>query len=144
MSFLFVNKTLRLNIFKIRAAINLEISVFVICAEAIIYLLLFNLHDFTFKNRFLRNYLYPSVLTKIFLFKLWQQEDLKRAKKLYFMYYFPVVIIFFSTGLCKPPFSTYDFGKTSLLSFCVLVFEFNIFSKTYYCIIREYNQSCAL
>ena len=28
---------------------NVEISVFVICAEAIMYLLLYNLHDCTFK-----------------------------------------------------------------------------------------------
>ena len=29
---------------------NAKISVFVICVEAIIYLLLYNLHDFTFKR----------------------------------------------------------------------------------------------
>ena len=30
---------------------NIEISVFIICIEAIIYLLLYNLHDCTFKER---------------------------------------------------------------------------------------------
>ena len=29
---------------------NAKISVFVICAEEIIYLLLYNLHDYTFNN----------------------------------------------------------------------------------------------
>ena len=31
---------------------NAKISVFVICGEAIIYLLLCNLHDFTFNNNY--------------------------------------------------------------------------------------------
>ena len=39
MSFLFVNKTLRLNNLKTRTAKNVKISVFDICAKAIIYLL---------------------------------------------------------------------------------------------------------
>ena len=43
--FLFVNKTLRLNNF-----MNAKISVFVIFVEAVIYLLLYNLHDCTFNN----------------------------------------------------------------------------------------------
>ena len=34
---------------KTRTAMNAKISVFVICVEAIIYLLLYNLHDCTFK-----------------------------------------------------------------------------------------------
>ena len=46
---LFINKTLRLNNVKIRTAINAKNSVFVICVEAIIYLLLYNLRDCTFK-----------------------------------------------------------------------------------------------
>ena len=37
---LFVNQTLRLNNFKTRTDMNAKISVFVICVEAIIYLLL--------------------------------------------------------------------------------------------------------
>ena len=32
-------------------AMNAKISVFIICAEAIIYLLLYNLHDCTFKDK---------------------------------------------------------------------------------------------
>ena len=46
--FLLLNKTLRLNNLKTRTATNAKISVFVICVEVIIYLLLCNLHDFTF------------------------------------------------------------------------------------------------
>ena len=38
---------LRLNNLKTRAAINAKISLFVICVEAIIYLLLYNLDDCT-------------------------------------------------------------------------------------------------
>ena len=48
MSFLFIKKTLRFDDLKIGTAINAKISVFVICVEAIIYLLLRNLHDCTF------------------------------------------------------------------------------------------------
>ena len=49
MSFLLINKTLRLNNLKTTTAMNAKISVFVICVEAIIYLLLYNLHGCTFK-----------------------------------------------------------------------------------------------
>ena len=45
--FLFINKKLRLNNLKTRIAVNAKISVFVICVEAIIYLLLYDLHDCT-------------------------------------------------------------------------------------------------
>ena len=45
MSFLFINKTLRLNKLKTRLIKNAKISAFVICVEVIIYLLLYNLHD---------------------------------------------------------------------------------------------------
>ena len=49
MSFLSINKTLWLNNFNTRTAMNPNFSVFVIiCAEAIMYLLLYNLHDCTF------------------------------------------------------------------------------------------------
>ena len=44
-----MNETLRLNNSKTRTAMNAKISVFVNCVEAIIYLLLYNLHDCTFK-----------------------------------------------------------------------------------------------
>ena len=46
---LFINKTFRLNNLKNRTAMNVKISVFVICVEAIIYSLLNNLYDCTFK-----------------------------------------------------------------------------------------------
>ena len=48
--FLFINKALRLNNIKTRTAMDAKISVFVICVKAIIYLLLYNLHDCTFKK----------------------------------------------------------------------------------------------
>ena len=41
-----MNKTLQLNNLKTRIAMNAKISVFVICVEAIIYLLLCNLTQF--------------------------------------------------------------------------------------------------
>ena len=44
---MFINKTLRLNNSKTRKAMNAKISVFVVCVEAIIYLLLYNLHGCT-------------------------------------------------------------------------------------------------
>ena len=46
--FSFINKTLRLNNLKTGRAMNVTISVFVICIEAIICWLLYNLHDCTF------------------------------------------------------------------------------------------------
>ena len=49
MSFLFINKTLRLSNSTTRAAVNAKISEFITCVEAIIYLLLYNLHDCNFK-----------------------------------------------------------------------------------------------
>ena len=45
-----MNKTLRLNNLKTRTATNAKISVFFICVEAIIYLLLYNLHECTFNH----------------------------------------------------------------------------------------------
>ena len=50
MSFLFINRTLLFNNLKTRTAMKAKISVFVICVEAIIYLLLYNLHDNIFKE----------------------------------------------------------------------------------------------
>ena len=49
-----MNKILRLNNLKTRTATNAKSSVFVICGEAIIYLLLYNLHDCTFKDFYTR------------------------------------------------------------------------------------------
>ena len=57
---------------------------------------------------------------------IWKSFFRKGATKLYFMFYFRVVIILFSTGLYKSAFSTYDFGKTSFSSFCVLVFRVSV------------------
>ena len=45
MSFPFIDKTLRLINLKTRRAMNVKTSVSVICVEAIIHLLLYNLHD---------------------------------------------------------------------------------------------------
>ena len=39
------------------------------------------------------------------------------------MHYSCVVIVLSGTGLYQSAFSTYSFGKTKLLSFCVLVFH---------------------
>ena len=50
MSFLFIKKFLYLNNLKTRTDMSARISVFVICVEAIIYLLLYNLHDCTFND----------------------------------------------------------------------------------------------
>ena len=47
---------------------NAKISVFVICAAAIIYLLLYNLHDHTFKNTYFEKHLpTPASVDIIFL-----------------------------------------------------------------------------
>ena len=61
---LFINKALRFINLKTRTAINAKISVFLICVEAIIYLLLYNLHDCTFKFSLL------SVTCKLFQFQV--------------------------------------------------------------------------
>ena len=47
--FLVISKTLWLNKLKNGTAMNAKLSVFVICIEAIIYMLLYNFHDCTFK-----------------------------------------------------------------------------------------------
>ena len=69
--FLFVNKTLGVNNFKTWTDMNAKISVFVICVEAIIYLLLYHLHDCTFKNfaKFLRMPFFIEHLRWLFLYK---------------------------------------------------------------------------
>ena len=48
-----MNEILRFNNLKTGTARNAKISVFVICFEAIIYLLLYNLHDCAFKESLL-------------------------------------------------------------------------------------------
>ena len=49
-AYLIINKTFRLNNVRTRTAMNAKISVFVISVEAIIYLLLYDLHDCSFKG----------------------------------------------------------------------------------------------
>ena len=46
---MFINKNLQLNNSKTKTAVNAKMSIFVICVEVIIYLLLHNLHDCIFK-----------------------------------------------------------------------------------------------
>ena len=53
-------------------------------------------------------------------------SDIYINSKFYFMYYIRVVIILLSTGLYKSAFLTYDFGKTSFSSFCVLYFRVSV------------------
>ena len=51
MSFLLINKTLRLNNLKTWTAMNAKMPVFVIFVDVIIYVLLNNLHDCTFNGK---------------------------------------------------------------------------------------------
>ena len=55
--FLFINKTSPLINLKTSTAMNAKISVFVICVEAIMNLLLYNFHDWTFNSSFWLSYL---------------------------------------------------------------------------------------
>ena len=48
MSFSFINKNLWVNNLKTRTATGARISVFVICVEAIINMLIYDVHDYTF------------------------------------------------------------------------------------------------
>ena len=86
MSFPFVNKNLRLNILKARTAMNEKISVFVICVETIIYLLLHNLHDCDFKGAatdmryFARSKFSRSLVHKKHFSLIWPVDD----KDMYF------------------------------------------------------------
>ena len=43
-----MNKTLRLNNLKTRTSLNAQVTVFVICVKASMYLLLYNLHGCNF------------------------------------------------------------------------------------------------
>ena len=66
MSLLFINETLRLNNLKTTTVINAKISVFIICVKAVIYLLLYDLHNCTFNSDmheiFLQHYHMKEVL----------------------------------------------------------------------------------
>ena len=61
--FLFINKILRLSNLKPRAAVNAKSAVFDIYVEAIIHLLLYNLHDCTFKDAI------PKLLKSFVIYK---------------------------------------------------------------------------
>ena len=50
MPFLLINKVLRFNNLKTRTAIYVKTQLIVICVKAIIYLLSYNLQDFTFND----------------------------------------------------------------------------------------------
>ena len=62
---LFINKTLPLNNLRNRTAMNAKISMLVICVEAIIYLLLYNMHDCTFKLSNSLRHLFAFFISKI-------------------------------------------------------------------------------
>ena len=62
---LFINKTLPLNNLRTRTAMNAKISMLVICVEAIIYLLLYNMHDCTFKLSNSLRHLFAFFISKI-------------------------------------------------------------------------------
>ena len=70
-----MNKTLRLNNLKTRTVINTKTSVFVICVEVIIYLLLYNFHACTLK--------YCPVCISI---NLWYKKKLKQIRKLSYLW----------------------------------------------------------
>ena len=74
LSFLFINKTLQINNWKTRPAMNVKISVLVICVKPIIHLLLYNLHYCTFNLIKPTCWIYvsiqPSQFHFVFLFKL--------------------------------------------------------------------------
>ena len=75
MSFLFINKTLRFNNIKTRTAMTAKISVFAICVDVIIYLLLYHLHDGTYKQKCPKTrswYNWSQVFTNIHQKCLWR------------------------------------------------------------------------
>ena len=74
-----------------------------------------------FWGKFCTSVLFNDVIFIAAIFLMVDWLWFKGATKLYFMYYFHVVIILFSKHLYKSVISTYDFSKTSFLSFCVLV-----------------------
>ena len=96
MSFLLRNNTLRPNNLKTRTAVNAKISVFVVCVEAIIYLLLHDLYGCT---------LNLSLTSNSFVFlTLKMQKRLEQTKSI------PLVFLLclkrkdlqtFKTGSCK-------------------------------------------
>ena len=57
-----IKETLQLNNLKTRTATHMRISVFVICVDAIMYLLLYNLHEGNFKKAPVANQNYSKLL----------------------------------------------------------------------------------
>ena len=75
--FSFINKTLWLNNLKIRRAANATMSVFVVCVEAVIYWLLYNLHGCTF------NVFMSMRSFRCFFFVYFEQIDFKQVNTLW-------------------------------------------------------------
>ena len=102
LSFLFINKTLRLSSLKARTAMNAKVSVFVICAEVSIYLLSHNLHDCTFNNFCFTCQITPEVVArKCYVKKLFVEFLQKSQKNTDFMYRSSRSQMFFKTGSQK-------------------------------------------
>ena len=99
MTFLLRNNTLRPNNLKTRTAVNAKISVFVVCVEAIIYLLLHDLYGCT---------LNLSLTSNSFVFlTLKMQKRLEETKSIplvFLLYLKRKDLQTFKTGSCKNPF----------------------------------------
>ena len=86
LSFLFINKTLRLSSLKARTAMNAKVSLFVICAEVGIYLLSHNLHDCTFNNFCFTCQITPEVVARKCSVKKLFVEFLQKSQEFYRFY----------------------------------------------------------
>ena len=86
LSFLFINKTLRLSSLKARTAMNAKVSLFVICAEVSIYLLSHNLHDCTFNNFCFTYQITPEVVARKCSVKKLFVEFLQKSQEFYRFY----------------------------------------------------------
>ena len=99
MYFLFINKTLRLNDLKNRTAMNAKISVFLICVETVIYLLLYNLHDCTFEEphcKFIQ-FIHVNLSPLQDLYKIYQESQCEFINL--FMWLYHICKIFKKHGL---------------------------------------------
>ena len=97
MSFLFIDKTLLHNNFKTRTAMNAKISVFAICVAAIIYLLLYNLHDCTFNCQQIYALHTCFHCTSVFQFELWTL-NLISTTAILLLFFFDVADCWFYTA----------------------------------------------
>ena len=104
--FLFINKILRLDNLKTAAATNAKISAFLICVEATVYLLLYSLHDCTFKN-------YSTVKTMLLF--------LQKMKQFLIQLHWQLFWVIFCSWLIKS-------GESSRLSF-----GFKSLEKQHFC-----------